>query len=258
MQALVWQLDFNARVLAAVYVVSLVGMEKWSEWLAERRVVSKLCWFLSSYVNMDFIVFFSLVGSYMLSLFFLYDLICQWSRNLLKRMTQFPSYMQVAVDQICKAKFVLPKFHIYNHGVSCQLHYSLNYLLYSAQMNGEDPECWWSHINSVSMSTWEMGPGLRTDTINDHALAWNWQKITNFGESDSILFRLVLTIHIGNSLLSQLKKAIKMHVKHWELFNKFNTTFPEDVVMKWEQMLEEWNVDPNKPNPYEEPVASKL
>jgi hypothetical protein len=125
-------------------------------------------------------------------------------------------------------------------------------------MNGEDPERWWAHINPVSMSTREMGPGSRTDTINDHALAWNWRKITNFGEFDSILFRRVLTVRIGNSLLSQLKKAIKMHAKHRELFNKFNATFPEDVVMKWEKMVKEWNVDSNKPNPYEEPVTSKL
>lgn len=131
---------------------------------------------------MDFIVFFSLVGCYLLSFVFSYDIVCQWSRNLLKRVKQFPSYMQHVGDRIRTATFVLPKFHIYNHGISCQLRYSLNYLLHSAQMNGKDPERWWAHINPVSMSTREMGPGSRTNTIDDHALAWNWRKITNFGE----------------------------------------------------------------------------
>ena len=110
-----------------------------------------------------------------------YDIVCQWSRNLLKRMKQYPSFMQIDPKRILAAKFVLPKFHIFNHGLSCQLRYSLNYLKYSARMNGEDPERWWAHINPISMSTREMGLGSRTDTIDDHARAWNWRKITNLG-----------------------------------------------------------------------------
>ena len=106
--------------------------------------------------------------------------------ELTQTMQQYTSYMQIKDDCIHDAKFVLPKFHIYNHGVSCQTRYSLNYLLHSGRMNGEDPERWWAHINPVSMSTREMGPGSHTDTIDDHALAWNWQKITNFGKSCSV------------------------------------------------------------------------
>ena len=51
-----------------------------------------------------------------------------------------------------------------------------------ARTDGEDPERWWAHINPVSMSTKEMGPGARLDTLDDHAGAWNWRKITGFGE----------------------------------------------------------------------------
>jgi hypothetical protein len=51
-----------------------------------------------------------------------------------------------------------------------------------ARTDGEDPERWWAHINPVSMSTKEMGPGARLDTLDDHAAAWNWQKITKFDE----------------------------------------------------------------------------
>jgi hypothetical protein len=130
---------------------------------------------------MDFIVFFSLIGSYMLSLVFSYDIVCQWSRNLLKRLKQYPSFMHISPERIRNAKLVLPKFHINNHGLSCQLQYSLNYLKYSGRMNGEDPERWWSHINPISMSTREMGSGSRTDTVDDHARAWNWRKLTNLG-----------------------------------------------------------------------------
>jgi hypothetical protein len=138
---------------------------------------------------MDFIVFFSLVGSYLLALVFSYDIVCQWSRNLLKRIKQYPSFMRISPDRIRAAKFVLPKFHIFNHGLKCQLQYSLNYLKHSARMNGEDPERWWAHINPISMSTREMGSGSRTDTIDDHARAWNWRKITNLSTYMGFLWK---------------------------------------------------------------------
>jgi Kyakuja-Dileera-Zisupton transposase len=54
--------------------------------------------------------------------------------------------------------------------------------------DGEDPERWWAHINPMSMSTKEMGPGAWLDMLDDYAGAWNWQKITGFGEC----FKLVI------------------------------------------------------------------
>jgi hypothetical protein len=78
-------------------------------------------------------------------------------------------------------KFVIPKFHIYGHDSSCQFRFSLNFLKYSARKNGEEPERWWAHINPLSVNTREMGPGARHVTIDDHAAAWNWHKITSFG-----------------------------------------------------------------------------
>jgi hypothetical protein len=127
---------------------------------------------------MNFIVFSSLIGSLFSLLVFSYDIACQWSRNLQTRMKQLPLEMQVDLTQ---AKFLIPKFHIYAHLLSCQTRFSFNFLRYSAETNGEDPERWWAHINPVSMSTKEMGPGARLDTIDDHAGAWNWRKITRMG-----------------------------------------------------------------------------
>ncbi len=130
---------------------------------------------------MDFIVFSSLVGTILTALTFSYDIICQWSRKLKERIGQLPTYMQLPTSFLNTATFVIPKLHIHGHGKSCQTQYSLNFLKYSARTNGEDPERWWAHINPVSMSTREMGPGSRHDTIDDHAAAWNWRKITGLG-----------------------------------------------------------------------------
>ena len=48
-----------------------------------------------------------------------------------------------------------------------------------------------------------------------------------------------------------------MQAKHRKAFDKFTSTFPLDVITKWDTMVEEWNVDKTKPNPYEEPVAGE-
>lgn len=132
---------------------------------------------------MDFIVFSAILSSLVLLLTFSYDICCSWSRNLAKRMPQFPPFMQISKDHLRRAKFVIPKFHIYNHGLKCLLNYSPNFLRWSAASDLEDPERWWAHINPVSMSTREMSDGSRHDTIDDHARSWNWRKIVGFGMS---------------------------------------------------------------------------
>ena len=130
---------------------------------------------------MDFIVFFSLISALAQMILFSYNIACQWSRNLLKRLSQLPENMQLVHDQLQAARYVIPKFHIYAHGISCQSLFSLNFLPFMACTNGEDPEQWWAHINPVSMSTKEMGPGAQLDTLDDHATSWKWRKITGFG-----------------------------------------------------------------------------
>jgi hypothetical protein len=130
---------------------------------------------------MDFVVFSSLIGAVFCILVLSYDIMCQWSRNLATRMLQLPLSMQLSQSSLDNMKKVIPKLHIHGHGKSCQTNFSLNYLKHSARTDGEEPERWWAHINPVSVSTREMGPGARYDTIDDHAAAWNWRKITGFG-----------------------------------------------------------------------------
>ena len=131
---------------------------------------------------MDFIIFLAILGTLLLMITFSYDICCEWSQNVKKRMPQLPAYMHLKKKVLCAAKIVLPKLHVHNHTKKCQLNLNLNFLRWSAQSDLEDPERWWAHLNPLSMSTREMGEGARQDTINDHALAWNWRKITRFGE----------------------------------------------------------------------------
>jgi hypothetical protein len=122
------------------------------------------------------------MGTIFTMLVFSYDIVCQWFRNLRDRIPQLPKAMRISPRVFVNIRYVIPKFHIYSHGSSCQHRFSLNFLRWSARTNGEDIERWWAHANPVSMSTKEMAPGSRTDTIDDHAAAWNFRKIVRFGK----------------------------------------------------------------------------
>ncbi|KAN0118878.1 hypothetical protein V8E52_004650 [Russula decolorans] len=172
------------------------------------------------YANMDFILFNSLIDS---------------KNDLL-----LPNSMRLSDKQLHLLRFAIPKFHISAHGLDCQSNFSFNFQPYMARTDGEDLERWWAHINPISMSTKEMGPGARLDTLDDHAGAWNWRKITGF----------------GTGLSDMLKGAITMSQRQQKNHDEFTAIFPSDTIRKWQNMVEDWNANRKAPNPYVEPVAS--
>ena len=106
---------------------------------------------------MDFILFSTLLYCLVATLTLSYDICCQWSRNAKKQILQLPEAMQVALKILLKkVKYVIPKFHLHNHGLKCHLWFNRNFLQYSAQSDLEDPKRWWAHINPISMSMREM------------------------------------------------------------------------------------------------------
>jgi hypothetical protein len=211
---------------------------------------------------MDYIVLSTLNTVIPTSLTLSYDIACQWSHNFKRRVAQFPAQMQLSAPLLNSIKYVIPKFHIYGHGRQCQTKFSLNYLPHSACTNGEETEHWWAHINLVSMSTREMTAGARHDTIDDHAGAWNWRKVTNLGlsclEVVPLIVPLIGWICLGMALALQLKEAHTMKSKHEELLEQFTAEFTPSVIAQWTNAIDAWNSDPSNPNPYEEVEIGEL
>jgi Kyakuja-Dileera-Zisupton transposase len=207
---------------------------------------------------MDFVVIYTLINAVITRLVLSYDIVCQWCRNFGKRNLLFPPFMRIPDWVFNKTQFVIPKFHIYGHGSSCQFRYSLNFLKWSARTNGEDIERWWAHINPLSMSTKEMGPGSRHDTIDDHAAAWNWRKIVGLGEFRHIYLISDCYRHSllsGVTLLAQLEKGLQMQARHTAFFTRFSRRFDPAVIQQWEEMVKAWDADNSKPNPYADSVT---
>jgi hypothetical protein len=209
---------------------------------------------------MDFLAFYTLAFSILTNIVFSYDIACQWSRNLKKRMLRLPSEMWIASYLFNALLFFIPKLHIYAHGPKCQYVYSFNFRKWSARTDGEDPERFWSHINPASLSTREMSPGARFDALDSHAAHWNWRKIVNLGisvlctgKSVSKTYRFFLT---GSSLASRLSEALKEQALHRAFFLKLTSGLDQDTIKEWEELVTAWEDDQTKPNPFEEVKSS--
>ncbi|KAJ7036483.1 hypothetical protein C8F04DRAFT_1210089 [Mycena alexandri] len=192
------------------------------------------------YANMDYI-FASLMRHHdgRLFKFISYDICCQWSKNLIARLTKLPPHIRLTLI-VKLVRFLIPKLHIYGHKILCQLLFSLNYTAGSARTDGEGIERPWANIGPVATSTREMGPGSRHDTLNDHWSHWNWQKL----------------VGLGALLRKRLLKAIPERNFQAESLATFTNNQMEHVP-QWKAMVEAFEADASKPNPYEIPKTGK-
>ena len=110
-----------------------------------------------------------------------YDIACQWSRNFETRYANLPPHIKFNPNW-GNIQYVIPKFHIAAHGLSCQSRYSLNFLRYMGRTDGENIERGWAWMNPASLSTREMGPGTRQDALDDQWSFWNWRILVRIGQ----------------------------------------------------------------------------
>lgn len=61
---------------------------------------------------MDYAFLATLIGVFLAMIVMSYDIACQWSRNLVKQVPDFPSEMHLDFTKVAVTT-VIPKFHIY-------------------------------------------------------------------------------------------------------------------------------------------------
>ena len=127
---------------------------------------------------MDYFFLSSIQRNCPVNLVVSYDIACQWSKNLDKRINL---YGESDAFQKLSTTFAIPKAHLPVHQDSCKEEYSFNFLPRMGRTDGEPPERGWAATNAIANSTKEMGPGSRRDTLDDHFGDYNWRKITNLG-----------------------------------------------------------------------------
>jgi len=134
---------------------------------------------IDNYANMDFIFLSSIIGTMLLLLWASYDIACQWSRNFRKRMERMPCMLQLPEN--LAIKFCVPKFHLPGHTKKCWGPYSFNYSKGVGRTDGEGVERNWSWLNGIAPCVSMMGPGGRSDTIDDICNYSNWRKTVTLG-----------------------------------------------------------------------------
>jgi len=137
------------------------------------------------YVNVDYAVSSTLAGDIKAGIsdvVITYDIGCQWGKNLLRRLSKYQSAPSVDMDSLDSFRVAVPKFHILNHGASCQATFNLAYMDGVGMTHGESVETIWSH--STTLTTWsrENGPAARHLVLDNHWAGWNWRKCVGLRE----------------------------------------------------------------------------
>ncbi|KAF7296779.1 CxC2 domain-containing protein [Mycena indigotica] len=189
------------------------------------------------FANMDWI--FASIARHLhraLRLMVSYDIACQWAKNLRGRLEKLPTMLRLSLI-LALIRFVVPKLHIHGHTLICQLLYSLNWVPGSGQTDGEGIERPWSMIGGVAASTRVSGPGARADILDDHWSYWNWKKL----------------LGLPKLLRRRLDSAVHELARQQDAFSLFSSQQAERVS-EWKSLVEEFEADGSKPNPYQATV----
>ncbi|KAJ7848834.1 hypothetical protein B0H14DRAFT_2356572 [Mycena olivaceomarginata] len=166
-----------------------------------------------------------------------YDIVCQWWIFLLERLAKLPKLVRLTLI-LEMFRFVIPKMHIHSHTLGCQVKFSLNLVPGSGQTDGEGIERPWSNIGAIATSTRVSGPGARHDSLDDHWNFWNWLK----------------SIGLPALLHRRLDTARKEQKSQREAFEAF-TLQQSERVPAWKRMVEEFEADASRKNPYEMKIS---
>ena len=112
-----------------------------------------------------------------------YDIWCQYS---VKLKTRFEKYFPRLAKLIPRIRGAVPKMHIKNHILLCQLLWAFNYMPYSGETWGENIESSWAEQNQTAGSTKEQNDGHRHDTLDDFSGYRNWTKYHEIGMCHSL------------------------------------------------------------------------
>jgi len=111
-----------------------------------------------------------------------YDIGCQWSKNLEKRLSMYSVSSSFELSSLTYWRVVVPKFHLTGHGKDCQLKFNINFTKGAGRVTGEMIESNWAQSRPMAISTRENGPFARRAALDNHWDAENWRKLRRLRE----------------------------------------------------------------------------
>lgn len=122
-----------------------------------------------------------------------YDIGCQWSKNLNKRLALYSLSSSFKLSSLAYWRVVVPKFHLAGHGADCQLRFNINFTRGAGRMTGEMIESGWAQSGSMAVWTRENGPFARRAILDDHWNSENWRKLRRLRKQFGLHIFFVLT-----------------------------------------------------------------
>ena len=110
----------------------------------------------------------------------LYDIMCQFWLNFLRRIKDCPDFLSLPPDLILKRGIGL--FHVHGHVKECYPRYAPTFIRGAAMMDGEVIETLWHVLNHTASSTRAMSWYHRQEYLDAHMADSNWKKMTRIGE----------------------------------------------------------------------------
>ena len=136
---------------------------------------------------MDYIFLSSMLHNLVVKKLVTYDIACQWSINLFKCVSSFPSHLQMALPEDDLA-YGIPKLHFASHESRDHSKFSLNHKPGAARTDGEGIERRWWFVQPIAAATLGMGPGRRHSVLEDQWGYSNWRKYVNMRKSIPFYF----------------------------------------------------------------------
>jgi hypothetical protein len=181
---------------------------------------------IHSYVNMDFLVFSSILNTIILFLILSYNTACQYCKHFWERMKGLPEEMHIDPKKV-SVWFKVPNFHILGHKWPCHSPFSFHWMWGAGMTNGEDVEQNWEFTNGAAGSTKMMGPGGRHAFLEGLFAFHNWMR--------TVSYRKVF----GKRMARDLKEG-KAHREAFEAFTALVEGERPDLVEKWRRWVMDW------------------
>ncbi|KAA1473524.1 hypothetical protein DENSPDRAFT_780026, partial [Dentipellis sp. KUC8613] len=152
--------------------------------------------------------------SFLYLMLLLYDIMCQYSKRLVKRFDESP-YLEMPAGMTVKKGIGL--FHVHGHKDECLAQYSPNYIIGARQVDGETCEPLWWPLNEVARSTKSMAYSHRREILDDHMSDSNWKK----------------TVAVPKVLCKKYKKAVVAVKETSEYLVKLTDSADPNSVREW-------------------------
>ncbi|KAF5325617.1 hypothetical protein D9611_000333 [Ephemerocybe angulata] len=109
------------------------------------------------------------------SILLLYDIACQYSKNVLKRMTAGNHLLRP--DELSKISWGIGTWHVHGHKEECMVRYSPSFIPGAGMTSGEILESLWSTLNEVGRATSVMTLPHRMEVLDSNMMDSNWKKM---------------------------------------------------------------------------------